>query len=125
MPKACDPTRCSANDRSPPPQQNELILELEQRYVGLQTRLCVPLRDLITDRLDNISGDCDCEGRSWRKNQGGTVRTQLGECLGKIIVSRKIAHGTCILPSCNCRHFSLIIPCLNLDNFNLELKNGG
>lgn len=53
------------------------------------------------------------------------VRTKLGECFGKIVISRRIAQGSCVLPSGNCRHFSLYNSYLNLDNFNLGLKNDG
>lgn len=66
-------------------------------------RLNVPLRD---ERLVNIPGNGDSKARSRRKNWG-VVRIKLEECFGKVVISRRIAHGSCALPSCNCIHFSL------------------
>lgn len=69
-------------------------------------RLSVLVRELIRERLANIPGDGVSKVGSRRKNQG-VVRTKLEESFGKIVILRRKAHGNCVLPSCNCRHFSL------------------
>lgn len=73
-------------------------------------------------KTGRLSWDCASKARNKRTMawEMGRTRTKLWED----VISRT-AHWSYVLPSSHCRDFHLVIPCLNLYEFNLGLENDG